>query len=117
MAKNHVAPLKCLTLPKLELLAAVVASRVANLIIDAVKLQDTPFYFWRDNQIALHWLASTKALPQFVSRSVREIKEAFPSTTWSYCPTRDNPADLLTHGVCFELLSSPDSLWWKAQHG
>ena len=113
MAKNCMAPLKSLTLPMLELLAAVVASRVAKITIDALKLQDTTIYFRGDSQIALHWLASTKALPQFVSRRVREIKEAFPSATWSYCPTQDNPANLLTCGVSFEFLSSPDSLWWN----
>ena len=113
MTTNHVAPLKSLTLPKLELLAAMVASKVAKFTIDVLKLQNTPIYFWGDSQIALHWLISTKSLPQFVSCCVREIKEAFPSATWSYCLTQDNPADLMTCGVSFELLSSPDNLWWK----
>ena len=81
LAKNHVAPLKSLTLLTLELLAAVVASRVPKFTIDALKLQDTPIYFWGDSQIALHWLANTKTLPQFVSRCVREIKKAFSSAT------------------------------------
>ncbi|XP_065890355.1 uncharacterized protein [Dysidea avara] len=46
MAKNRVAPLKSLTLPKLELMAAVIASRVATFIQDALQLQDTPTHFW-----------------------------------------------------------------------
>ena len=113
MAKNRVAPQKNLTLPKLELMAAVVASRVARFIIDALNLQDTPTYFWGDSQIVLHWLESTKALPQFVSNQVKEIKEAVPCVTWDYCPTTDNPADLLTRGVSFQFFSSPENLWWK----
>ena len=40
MAKNHVAPLKNLTLPKLELMATVVASRVPKFVIDALYLKD-----------------------------------------------------------------------------
>ena len=113
MAKNRVAPLKRLTLPKLELMAAVVASRIAKFIVDSLKLQDCPIYFWGDSQIVLHWLESTKTLPQFVSNRVREIKETFPSATWAYCPTNDNPADLLTRGVTFQFLSSSENPWWK----
>ena len=40
MAKNHVA----LTLPKLELMAAVVTSRVTRFTIDALQMQDIPIY-------------------------------------------------------------------------
>ena len=53
MAKNRVAPLKNLTLPKLELMVAVIASRVARFVIDALHLQDTHTYFWGDSQITL----------------------------------------------------------------
>ena len=59
MAKNGVAPLKRLTLPKLEMIAAVVASRVEKFVVDALKLYNAPIYFWGDNQVALHWLWST----------------------------------------------------------
>ena len=67
MAKNHVAPLKNLILPKLELMATVIASRVARFVIDALHLQDTHTYFWGDSQITLHWLNSKRVLPQFIS--------------------------------------------------
>jgi len=66
MAKNCVAPLKSLTLPKVELMAAVIASRVTTFIQDALQLQDDATYFWGDSQIVLYWLASTKQFPQFV---------------------------------------------------
>jgi len=113
MAKNRVAPLKTLTLPKLELMAAVVASRVARFILDALNQQDTPTYCWGDSQIALYWLKSTRDLPLFVRRRVSEIKEAIPEATWNYCPTADNPADLLTRGISYQLFSLPNNLWWK----
>jgi len=113
MAKNRVAPLKSLTLPKLELMAAVIASRVAKFVSDALQLQATPMYCWGDSQIVLHWLTSTKPLPQFVQRRVTEIKSVIPGAIWNFCPTAQNPADLLTRGISFELLSSPGVLWWK----
>jgi len=113
MAKNRVAPLKSLTLPKLELMAAVIASRVAKFASDALQLQKVPMHYWGDSQIVLHWLASSKPLPQFVQHRVTEIKGAIPGAIWHFCPTAQNPADLLTRGVSFELLSSPGILWWK----
>lgn len=113
MVKNRVAPLKNLTLPKLELMAAVIASRLANFIINALELQNNPTFFWGDSQIVLHWLESMKTLPQFISHRVAEIKGAVPNSSWGFCPTRDNPADLLTRGVSFQNLSSSDNIWWK----
>ena len=113
MAKNRMAPQKNVTLPKLKLLAAVVASRIARFIMDTLNLQEKPTYLWGDSQIVLHWLNSTKLLSQFISNLVREIRDAAPVATWNYCPTVDNPADLLTRGVSYQFLSSPDNLWWK----
>jgi len=113
MAKNHVAPLKNLILPKLEPMATVIASRVVKFVTDALYLQNTHTYFWGDSQITLHWLKSMKALPQFISQRVHEIKKAVSGATWVYCPTENNPADLLTHEVNFKYLSFPNCLWWK----
>ena len=52
-------------------------------------------------------------MPQFISRRVQEIKNAVHGATWGYCPTEDNPADLLPHEVDFKYLSLPNNLWWK----
>jgi len=41
LVKNHIAPLKNLTLPKLELMAAVIASRVAKFVSDSLQLHNT----------------------------------------------------------------------------
>ena len=107
-AKNRVAPLKSLTLHKLKLMAAVIASKVAIFIQDALQLQDVPTYFWGDSQIVLHWIVSTKPLPQFLQHRVVEIRKAIPNATWNFCPTAHNPT-----GGSFELLNSPGNLWWE----
>ena len=113
MAKNRVAILDSLTLPKLELMAAAVASRVAGFIIDALQQQDNPIYCLGNSQIVLYWLKSTIDLPLFVRCNILEITEAIPGATWNYCPTVENPTDLLKRGINFQLLSSPNNLWWK----
>ena len=57
MAKNRVAPLKQLTLPKLELMGAVIGARLAKHLLD--NLGDMVVNFWRDSQIVLKWIASS----------------------------------------------------------
>ena len=99
MSKTRVAPLKPLTLPRLELSAAVLAARLGDFIMRSI--QHTSFFklnshLWSDSQIVLHWISSNKNLKQFVLHRVNEITTLFPAILWHYCPTSQNPADLLT---------------------
>ena len=66
-------------------------------------------HLWSDSQIVLYWIHSEKKLKQFVAHQVQEITQTFPITLWNYCPTGDNPADLLTRGTTSAALST--SLW------
>ncbi|XP_053372954.1 uncharacterized protein LOC123560639 [Mercenaria mercenaria] len=110
MSKTRVAPLKELTLPKLELMAAVIAARLANHILQSITTESV--HLWSDSQIVLHWLDTSKQLKRFVQNRVCEIHELTDNRKWKYCPTNDNPADLLTRGVTsLEYLKS--ILWMK----
>ena len=109
MSKTRVAPLKHLTLPRLELSAALLASRLANFILKSLQFQ-VKLHLWSDSQIVLHWITSTKKLQSFVSNRVEEITTLFPATSWHFCPTTENPADLLTRGISSQQLIS-SNLW------
>ena len=113
IAKTRVAPLKVLTIPRLELLAALVATCLTHFVLQAIPAYDPPTFIWSDSQIVLHWVRSQKPLPIFVRHRVIEMKSLLPNTTWNYCPTAENPADLLSRGTTTEVLMS-SSLW---QHG
>jgi len=63
---------------------------------------DIPFYMWSNSQIVVYWINSSKWLPQFVSHRITKIQQSAPTTSWKYCPTKDNPADLLTRGLTSE---------------
>ena len=56
MAKTRVAPVKELALPKLELMAALIAARVSDFIITSLCLQGISTHFWADSQIVLYWI-------------------------------------------------------------
>ena len=97
MAKNGVAPLKTLTLPKLELMAALIGARLADHLQSTFPA--TNVTMWSDSQLVLHWIATVKVLPKFVANRVKEIRDLTGQYKWKYCPTKDNPADLLTRGI------------------
>ena len=111
MAKARVAPRKNLTLPRLELMAALVGARLCSLILSSLShLHLQQVFMWSDSQIALHWILSEKRLPTFVTNRVQEIHKLLPDATWQYCPTKSNPADLVTRGISFHALHNSD-LW------
>lgn len=113
MAKSRVAPLKKLTLPQIELLAAVLGVRLANYIHQSLKIEHT--VYWSDSQIVLHWIAGNKSNNQFVRNRVTEIRQNTSAEDWKYCPTDQNPADLLTRGIPSDDLHQK-TLWWKGPH-
>ncbi|XP_065902524.1 uncharacterized protein [Dysidea avara] len=110
MAKTRVVPMKSHTLPRLELMAAVVGSRLCKFVLKSLHHLSFDVTMWSDSQITLHWLFSKKKLQQFVSNRVNEIHRLLPNFTWHYCPTECNPADLLTRGISSQCLKTSD-LW------
>ncbi|XP_053372928.1 uncharacterized protein LOC128546437 [Mercenaria mercenaria] len=100
MAKNRVTPVKQLTIPKLELCAALIGSRLAQHITSTIDC--TKVYLWSDSQIVLKWISSSKSQPVFISNRVREIRELTDGFQWQYCPTDSNPADFLSRGVTYD---------------
>ena len=107
ISKSRAAPLKQITLPKLELMAAVLAARLSDFVRTSLNI-DCTLYLWSHSQIVLHWIASQKKLKPFVDHRVREIR--LVSSCWQYCPSADNPADLLTRGISAQQLASA-TIW------
>ena len=93
-------------------MAALTAARLASFVKQALeqRYSTLEIYMWSDSEIVLHWLNSDKTLKQFVANRVQEIKQLVPATHWNYCPTKSNPADLLTRGINSKQLKS-SNLW------
>ena len=111
IAKAQVAPLKSHTLPRLELMAAVTGSRLCKFVISSLDRFQFKITMWSDSQITLCWISSKKKLPLFVANRVNEIHDLVPTATWMYCPTQDNPGDLVTRGISLDSLK--DSRLWQ----
>jgi len=111
-AKTCVVPLKALTIPRLELMAALIVTRLTHFVINAIPLSNPSVYMWSNSQIVLHWIKSQKPLQFFARNWITEINSLLPSAIWNYCSTADNPADLLSRGSTAESLMSS----WLWQH-
>ncbi|XP_064470243.1 uncharacterized protein LOC135384996 [Ornithodoros turicata] len=85
LAKARVAPLKKLTLPMLELMACLIASRLFKYISSHLKLETDEIHFWSDSMIALYWIQgnATRWKP-FVQNRVVEIQGNDSSHPWHY---------------------------------
>ena len=99
-AKGRVAPLKQTTIPRLELMAALIASRLAKTIVTELKDKPETVTLWTDSQIVLHWLESESiTLKPFVGVRVAEIQSTWDASHWKHVPTHQNPADDLSRGL------------------
>ncbi|GBM88875.1 hypothetical protein AVEN_134138-1 [Araneus ventricosus] len=101
-------------MPRLELLGALLAARLAREVKAIVDLKrPSKVFFWADSKITLHWIkGSSKRWKSFVCNRVTEIKSLCDASTWAHCPGKQNLADFLSRGVSVEILLNSD-LWWK----
>ena len=72
VAKSRVAPLKKLTLPQLELMAALIGARLAKFVQRTLtqRYDSLTVKLWTDSEIVLHWLNSDKTLKPFIASRV-----------------------------------------------
>ena len=114
-AKARVAPIKRqLTIPKLELTAALIGARSLRFVARELHKPVRQMYMWSDSQITLHWLHSAKPLPAYIARRKSEIMDS-KDIELGYVNTRDNPADLATRGLSASQFS--ESNWFSGQSG
>ncbi|XP_054628394.1 uncharacterized protein LOC129179316 [Dunckerocampus dactyliophorus] len=112
MSKSRVAPIKKLTLPRLELMAALIAARMGSNLQRAMNLHPKQIRMWSDSMIAIQWIRSSASKwKQFVANRVMEIQSLTNPEIWSHCSGKLNPADLTTRGQTVSRLKEED-IWW-----
>jgi hypothetical protein len=86
MAKSRVAPLKETTIPRLELSAAVVATRLDKMVRHESDIRIDASQFWTDSTCVLGYLKNkNKRFQTFVANRIATILEASSPIQWRYC--------------------------------
>lgn len=85
MGKARVAPTKVMTIPRLELSAAVVATRTSDLLKREMELEDLREYFWTDSKVVLGYINNdTRRFHVFVANRIQRIKSSTEPSQWQY---------------------------------
>ncbi|XP_062704081.1 uncharacterized protein LOC134286482 [Aedes albopictus] len=112
-AKTRVAPLKYLSIPRLELQAALIGARLARAVSEALSVQISRRNFWSDSQDVLCWIRSDhRRYSPFVAFRISEILELTEIAEWRYVPTDLNVADDGTKWKGFPDLG-PEARWFN----
>ena len=114
ISKARVAPLKKVTLPRLELLGALLCARLLTFVMSSLQLSsEVDYRCWIDSMVALAWIQSdAHRWKQFVANRVTQMQELTGREHWAHCPGKENPADLVTRGLFAEQLVASE-VWLK----
>ena len=94
-SKSRVSPLERQSIPRLELLPALLLARLIDNVERALKSVLTlgPSTCWTDSKVSLYWITQLdKEWKQFIQNRVKEIRKLTPISSWKHCPGHINPA-------------------------
>ncbi|XP_052412579.1 uncharacterized protein LOC127957915 [Carassius gibelio] len=113
LARSRVAPRKCLSIPRLELCAALTGAQLGKVIQTELTIPVHKVTFWSDSTTVLYWLTSESCRYKvFVGTRVAEIQTLTEMSEWRYVDSNHNPADHITRGLRLTELTGPHQ--WKS---
>ena len=103
IGKCRVAPMRHLSIPQLELQAAVMAVKLKEQIVKEHEMKINSCSFWSDSTTVLQWIHSSHRKQQvFVANRVAEILDTTAVSQWKHVSGINNPADIGTRAINIE---------------
>ncbi len=123
IGKSRVLPLKQMTVPRLELAAAVLVVKIDKLLRKELHLSLEPSMFWTDSQSVLKYIGNAHtSFKTYVANRVSLIRENTNRSQWRYVSTKCNPADEASRGMnaekfleCSRWIHGPEFLWYTEE--
>lgn len=123
MGKARVSPLKPITIPRMELAAAVTSVRVSQMLRRELTLPVDEEVFWTDSQVVKAYINNeARRFHTYVANRVQQIRDHTSPTQWKYVESQNNPADDASRGLSpksllqtSRWLQGPSFLWEPAE--
>lgn len=100
MGKARLAPIKAVTVPRLELTAATVSVRVGQMLFEELEVKPDITVYHTDSTTVLRYIGNEqKRFQVFVANRVQLIRDFTSPAQWRYIDTSSNPADDASRGL------------------
>ena len=107
IGKAPVAPMKKMTVPNLELQAAVYGAQLAQFIKEEQDIEYSDCVFWSDSTTVLYWLRTPEMRHRiFVAIRIAKILDVSSAFDGKYVSSTVNPADDGTRGYSVEEMAA-----------
>ena len=110
-SKTRFASDKDISIPRIELLAALVGVRCTRFVEKELNLELKQKHIWLDSQCVLNWIGSRRTFSTFVENRLKEKRE-HREIKFHYIASSENPADIASRGLGTQELRN-NNLWWS----